>query len=74
MAKAKDLRVLADTELQQKELDLREELFNVRFQQTVGQLENPVRKRLLRKDIARVKTLKRERALSANIAQAKTGA
>ena len=57
MQKIHDLRQLADDELKKKETDLREELFNLRFQQKVGQIENPLKLRTLRKDLARVKTL-----------------
>jgi large subunit ribosomal protein L29 len=58
-----DLRQLAEDELKKKETDLREELFNLRFQQKVGQIENPLKLRILRKDLARVKTLLTEKKL-----------
>jgi large subunit ribosomal protein L29 len=61
MHKIHDLRQLTEDELNKKETDLREELFNLRFQQKVGQLENPLRLRTLRKDVARVKTLLSEK-------------
>ncbi|MEG1972601.1 MAG: 50S ribosomal protein L29 [Oscillospiraceae bacterium] len=55
--KAKDMRELGVSELNQKLIDLKQELFNLRFQHTVNQLENPLRLVAVRKDIARVKTL-----------------
>ena len=55
--KAKDLRELSAAELNQKLADLKAELFNLRFQHSVNQLENPLRLAVVRKDIARVKTL-----------------
>lgn len=61
--KAKDLRQLSDDELAQKERELTEELFNLRFQLATGQIENVGRLRAVRRDIARVKTLRRERQL-----------
>ncbi len=55
--KAAELRELSVTELNQKLVDLKAELFNLRFQHTINQLENPLRLVAVRKDIARVKTL-----------------
>jgi len=55
--KMKELRELTIDELTQKELDLKEELFNLRFQQSTNRLENPMRIRQVKRDIARVKTL-----------------
>ena len=62
--KAKDLRHLSEGELMVKERELAEELFNLRFQKATGQLENLMRITLVKRDIARVKTILRERALS----------
>ncbi len=61
--KAKDLRPLSEGELFEKEKEFREELFNLRFQQATGQLENVMRVPQLKRDIARVKTILRERDL-----------
>ncbi len=61
--KAKDLRTLSEGELFEKEKQFREELFNLRFQQATGQLENVMRVPQLKRDIARVKTILRERDL-----------
>ncbi|MEW5804833.1 MAG: 50S ribosomal protein L29 [bacterium] len=59
--KVKELREYSDEELGQKEADLREELFKLRFQAASGQLENFMRIRHVRKDIAKVLTVYRER-------------
>ena len=59
--KASDLRDLSVDELKGKEKDIREELFNLRFQHATGQLENTARIPQLRKDLARIKTLLREK-------------
>ncbi len=60
-ASAKDLRDLSDEELLAKAADLKKEIFNLRVQQAMGQIENPMRLRLLRKDIARTKTVLKEK-------------
>jgi large subunit ribosomal protein L29 len=64
MAKMRELKDLSADDLKKKESDLREELFNLRFQKKVGQMENPLKIRSLRRDIARVKTLMSERRRS----------
>jgi len=61
--KARDLRQLTAKELKEKALGLEEELFNLRFQAKMGQLSNPLRLRIVRKDVALVKTLVTENAL-----------
>lgn len=61
--KAKDLRLLSDGELLEKEKTLREELLNLRFQHATGQLENVARISQVKKEIARIKTVLRERVL-----------
>ncbi len=61
--KARELRELSDEELRQKEKELREELFNLRFQLATGQLENTMRITHVKRDIARIKTILREREL-----------
>ncbi len=58
--KASDLRESSIDELQAKLKDLKEELFNLRFQLAVNQLENPTRIKAVKKDIARVSTVIRE--------------
>ena len=57
---AKELRELTPRELEQKLKDLMEELFNLRFQLAINQLENPMRITAVKRDIARVSTVMRE--------------
>ncbi|MAE43443.1 MAG: 50S ribosomal protein L29 [Magnetovibrio sp.] len=64
--KAADLRAKSDDELKDQLLDLRKESFNLRFQASSGQLENTVRKRQVRRDVARIKTIMGERAKAAS--------
>jgi len=59
--RARELRELSIDELAQKERDLKEEFFNLRFQRATGQLENLMRLTQVKRDIARVKTVLRER-------------
>ena len=61
--KAKDLRLLSEGELFIKEKELNEEFFNLHFQHATGQLENVMRLPQVKRDIARVKTILKERAL-----------
>ena len=61
--KASALRELTAEELDQKYKELTEELFNLRFQLATSQMENVGRMRIVRRDIARVKTIQRERQL-----------
>lgn len=58
--KATEIRNMSTEELQKKLKDLKEELFNLRFQLAINQLENPMRVSAVKKDIARVKTVLRE--------------
>jgi large subunit ribosomal protein L29 len=62
--KAKDLRALSDGELLEKEKQLGEELFNLRFQYATGQLENVMRIPQVKRDMARVKTILKEKVLN----------
>ncbi|MGI6404720.1 MAG: 50S ribosomal protein L29 [Oscillospiraceae bacterium] len=59
--KASEIRELSDLELQDKLKDLKAELFNLRFQHAINQLENPMRLSHVKKDIARVKTIMNQR-------------
>ncbi len=59
--KAAEIREMTDEELDRKEADLREELFNLRFQHAMGKLENTARLKALKRDIARILTVKRSR-------------
>lgn len=61
--KAVDFRKLSIEELASKLKDLKTELFNLRFQQAINQLENPMRINAVKKDIARVQTIIKEREL-----------
>ncbi|WP_067621090.1 50S ribosomal protein L29 [Alicyclobacillus acidiphilus] len=61
--KATELRGLSSEELETRIEGLKDELFNLRFQLATGQLENPMRIRQVRKDIARAKTILRQREL-----------
>lgn len=62
--KARELRDLSEAELRQKELDFTGELFNLKFQHATGQLENTERLIQVRKDLARAKTILREKILA----------
>ncbi len=62
--KASNIRELTDEELKQKVSNYKEELFNLRFQLATGQLDNPMRIRDVRKNIARCKTILREREIA----------
>ena len=62
--KTKDLRLLGVGELLEKEKQLSEELFNLRFQHATGQLENVMRMPQVKRDIARLKTILKEKALN----------
>jgi len=59
--KARELRDLSDEELVTKANELKKELFNLRVQQAMGQIENPMRLRTLRRDIAKAKTILKEK-------------
>ena len=58
--KAVDLRKLSGTELDAKLLELKDELFKLRFQQAINQLDNPMRISAVKKDIARIMTIQRD--------------
>ena len=62
--KASELRTLSQAELDAKLLELKKELFNLRFQQSINQLDNPMRISAVRKDIARVMTVIRDMQLN----------
>lgn len=69
--KAKELRELSVAELNEKLSDLKSELFNLRFQHTVNQLDNPLRLKAVKRDIARVKTLIGEKEMAAGLLKEK---
>jgi len=58
--KASEIREMNPDEMQRKVSDLKEELFNLRFQHGIGQLENPQRMKQMKRDIARLKTIIKE--------------
>ncbi len=62
--KASELRDLSVDELRQKARDLDDQLFRMRIQKSMGQLEGPTKVRGVRRDLARVKTILRQRAES----------
>ena len=62
IVKAQDLRAKTPDELKSQLVTLKKEAYNLRFQGATGQLENPARMRLVRREIARVKTVLAEKA------------
>ncbi len=68
--KASELRSLDDDKLKEMIEDSHKELFNLRFQKVTGKLTNTGRFRQVRRDIARIKTVLRERELAAEEAEA----
>ena len=62
--KAKEITALTTAEMLDKEKQYKEELFNLRFQQATGQLENTARLKQARKNIARIKTVLRQQELN----------
>ena len=64
--KATEIREMSNEELMKKLEEFKSELFVLRFQNETGQLENPMKITLIKKDIARVKTVLRERAADVN--------
>ncbi|HVM40451.1 MAG TPA: 50S ribosomal protein L29 [Acidimicrobiia bacterium] len=72
MVKARELRDLDDTELLTRLDEAKEELFNLRFQHATGQLDNMARLGQVKRDIARIATLVRQREIEAAEAAATT--
>mgnify|MGYP002738803261 FL=1 len=62
--KAKEIRQMSDAEMEKRMKELKSELFNLRFQLATGQLDNPMRIKCVKKDIARIMTITKERAMS----------
>lgn len=60
--KAIEIRELSDAELNNKESDLKDQLFKLKFQHALGQLENTVKLKNVKKDIARIKTILTEKS------------
>src|SRR5436853_4396310 len=67
MPRTAELRELPDEELLERLESLKEELFNLRFQFATGQLDNPMRIKVVRHDVARILTLLRERHLEGEL-------
>jgi large subunit ribosomal protein L29 len=59
---AKEMRELGVDEVRQKEREIAEEIFRLRMRKSTGQLDNPMRLRLLRQELARIKTILHEHA------------
>ena len=66
IVKANEIRQMSEAELGSKLKDLKAELFNLRFQHATNQLDNPLKLVVVKKDIARVKTILREKEIAAN--------
>lgn len=64
--KSAEVREKSVVELEDKLVNLKSELFNLRFQHAINQLENPMRIKAVKKDIARIKTVLREREIREN--------
>jgi large subunit ribosomal protein L29 len=62
--KARELKDLTAEELLKKKKDAKEEVFNLRFQHSTGQLENTARMKLIKRDIARIETILKEKELN----------
>lgn len=62
--KTKELRELSDEDLLKKLNEAKEQLFNLRFQLSTAQLDNPLKVRQVRRDIAQIETIRRERELA----------
>ena len=63
--KAKEIRELSVEQLSEKVLELKKDLFNLRLQHATNQLDNPIKIAEVKRDIARIKTVLRERELAA---------
>lgn len=64
--KAEELKTKTPDQLRDSLVQLKKEAFNLRFQQASGQLENTARRRQVRRDLARIKTLQAQRAAAAD--------
>ncbi len=65
--RAKEIRELSLEEMRQKEREIAEEIFRLRMRKATGQLDNTMRLRLLRRDLARLKTIQQERATQGTV-------
>ena len=64
MPTSADIREMTENEIQQAMMEAKAELFNLRFQLEIGQLQNPARIKVVRRNIARFKTILRERQIA----------
>lgn len=62
--KTKELRGLTDAELRQRLADSKTELFNLRIQKSTGRIERPLRLRILRREVAKILTLMKQRGIN----------
>ena len=62
--KMENIREFTDAELEKELIKMKNELFNLRFQHVTGQLENPIRMKDVKRDIARIKTVVREKEIA----------
>ena len=69
IVKAEALRAKTPDELKTQLIDLKKEQFNLRFQAAGGQVENPIRAKIVRREIARIKTLLGQKASAENAAK-----
>ena len=69
IVKAEELRAKTADELKNQLVDLKKEQFNLRFQGAGGQVENPTRAKIVRREIARIKTVLGQRTSAANAAK-----
>jgi large subunit ribosomal protein L29 len=74
VAKVREIRDLGEVELIEKLESLKEELFNLRFQLATGQLDNPMRIKQVRHEIARILTVLREREIEAELEELEAAA
>lgn len=74
MSKAAEIRQMTDGEIMQAIEDTKQELFNLRFQWAIGQLEDYTRIRQLKKHVARLLTIQRQRQLAAELVQEESDA
>jgi large subunit ribosomal protein L29 len=68
-----DVRQMSADQLEEEVLKLKKEQFNLRFQRATGQLENTSRVRVIRRDIAKMKTVAREKKAGADASAKKSG-
>ena len=64
MINLENIRGFSDAELEKELIKMKNELFNLRFQHVTGQLENPIRMKDVKRDIARIKTVVREKEIA----------